>query len=135
MHVSSNIYMTKIQTEKVLRVQRKHCHSPRHNLRPNNAPVLIHQLNRCPLAIVSDAVPHQHVKLVLVILDSQDHRHRLPYLHYTGHFAGPWPFTNLNLHPALQIVAKEIGGDSMQHVHLERSEGHRLLVEIVPGAT
>lgn len=43
--------------------------SPGHDLRPDDATVLIDQLNRRPLTVVRDAVPHQHVELVLIILD------------------------------------------------------------------
>lgn len=38
----------------------------------------------------------------------------------------------MDLHPTLQVVAQEVGRDSVQHVHLERLERDRLLVEIVP---
>lgn len=110
-------------------------HLPGHNLRPNDTAILINKLNGCPLSIMSNAVPHQHIELVLIILDSQDHRHSLPNLHYTGHLARPWPLANLDLHPALQVVAKEIGSNRVQHIHLEWSEGHRLFVEVVPSAT
>ena len=40
----------------------------------------------------------------------------------------------LNLHPALEVVAEEVGGDGIDHVDGERSEGDRFLVVVVPGA-
>ena len=41
---------------------------------------------------------------------------------------------DLDLHPALEAVAEEVGGDGVEHVDLERPEGHRLLVVVVPRA-
>ena len=41
---------------------------------------------------------------------------------------------DLDLHPALEAVAEEVGGDGVEHVDLERPEGHRLLVIVVPRA-
>ena len=52
-----------------------------HDLRPGDAPVLIHQLDRRPPPVVCHAVPHEHVELVLVVLDGKDHGHRLTDLH------------------------------------------------------
>lgn len=40
----------------------------------------------------------------------------------------------LDLHPALQVVAEEVGGHGVEHVDGERPEGDRLLVIVVPGA-
>jgi hypothetical protein len=42
--------------------------------------------------------------------------------------------THLDLHPALQVVAQEVGSDGVHHVDVERPEGDRLLVVVVPGA-
>lgn len=109
--------------------------SPRHNLWPDDATILIDQLNRRSLAVVGDAISHQHVKLILVVLDSQHHRHGLADLHDAGHFAGPRTLADLYLHPTLQVVAEKVGCNGVQHVDLERPEGDRLLVEVVPGTT
>lgn len=84
---------------------------------------------------MSDTIPHQHVELVLVVFDSQYHRHGLTDLDDAGHLAGPRTLADLYLHPTLQVVAEEVGGDGMQHIDLERPEGDRLLVEVVPSAT
>lgn len=83
---------------------------------------------------MGDAIPHQHIKLVLVVLDSQYHRHGLANLYDAGHLAGPRTLADLYLHPTLQVVAEKVGGDGVQHVDLERPEGDRLLVEVVPSA-
>ena len=40
--------------------------------------------------------------------------------------------TDLDLHPAAEVVPEEVGGDGVEHVHLVRLEGDRLLVEVVP---
>lgn len=40
----------------------------------------------------------------------------------------------LDLHPALQVVAEEVGGDGVEHVDGERAESDGLLVVVVPGA-
>ena len=107
---------------------------PGHDLRPDNATILVNQLNGRPLAIMCHAVPHQHVKLVLVVLDSQHHRHSLTDLHDTGHLGRPWTLAHLDLHPTLQVVTQEVSSNGVQHVHLEWPEGDGLLVEVVPGA-
>ena len=41
-----------------------------------------------PLSVVRHAVPDHHVELVLVVLDTQDHRHGLADLHDAGDLAG-----------------------------------------------
>lgn len=84
---------------------------------------------------MGDTISHQHVKFILVILDSQNHCHGLANLHDAGHLAGPWTLADLYLHPTLQVVAEKVGCDSVQHVDLERPEGDRLLIEVVPGTT
>ena len=48
-----------------------------HDLWPDDAAELVDQLDGGPLAVVSDAVPDDHVELVLLVLDAQHHRHRL----------------------------------------------------------
>ena len=40
--------------------------------------------------------------------------------------------TDLDLHPAAEVVPEEVGGDGVEHVHLIRLEGDCLLVEVVP---
>ena len=40
--------------------------------------------------------------------------------------------TDLDLHPAAEVVPEEVGGDGVEHVHLVRLEGDRLLVEVIP---
>ena len=41
----------------------------------------------------------------------------------------------LDLHPAAEVVAEEVGCDRVEHVHLVGLEGHGLLVEVVPANT
>ena len=90
-----------------------------HYLGPGDAAQLIHQLDGCPLAIMSHTVPHQHVKLVLIILDAHDHGHGLTNLDYTRHLTGPGTLANLDLHPTLEIVSKEVRSHSIDHINLE----------------
>ena len=40
--------------------------------------------------------------------------------------------TDLDLHPAAEVVPEEVGGDGVEHVHLVRLERHSLLVKVVP---
>ena len=42
--------------------------------------------------------------------------------------------TDLDLHPAAEVVPEEVGGDGVEHVHLVRLESDRLLVEVVPAS-
>jgi hypothetical protein len=107
---------------------------PGHDLGPDDAAVLIDQLNGRPFAVVGHAIPDQHVELVLVVLDGQYHRHCLPDLDDARHLGGPGSLPDLDLHPALEVVAEKVGGDRVEHVDLEGPEGDGLLVEIVPGA-
>ncbi len=44
------------------------------------------------------------------------------------------PALYLYLHPALEAVPEEVCRDGVEHVDLERPEGDRLLVVVVPGA-
>ncbi len=106
-----------------------------HDLRTNDAAELVDELDGRPLAVVRDAVPDDHVELVLLVLDAEHHGHRLTDLDDPAHLARPGSFAGLDLHPALEVVPEEVGGDGVQHVHLERSKGHRLLVVVVPGAS
>ena len=135
-----------------------------HNFGAGDAAELIHQLDGGAHSIVGDAVADQHVELVLVVLDSQDHGHRLADLDDAAHFRGPRTFahlrkkwdesnkqpkknesnsfsmaridgaTYLNLHPALEVVAEEVGRHGVDHVDGEGSEGDGFLVVVVPGA-
>jgi len=105
-----------------------------HDLRPDDATVVVDQLYGRSLAVVRHAVAHQHVKLVLLVLDGQNHGHCLPDLYDARHLGCPRSLAHLDLHPALQVVAEEVSGDRVQHVHLERLERDRLLVEVVPRA-
>lgn len=105
-----------------------------HNLWSHDASVLVDELDRRALSIMRHAVSHKHVELVLVVLDGQNHRHRLSDLHNSADFRCPWAFADLDLHPALKIVAEEVRCYGVQHVHLERTERDGLLVEVVPGA-
>ena len=84
---------------------------------------------------MGNAIPNKHVKLIFIILDSKDHCHCLANFHNPRNFGSPRSFSNLDLHPALQIITQEVCSNCMQHVHLERSEGHSLLVEVVPSTT
>jgi len=82
-----------------------------HDLGAHYTTVLIHQLNGSPLSVVCHTVAHQHIELAFVVLDGQHHGHRLSYLHNARHFRGPGPLADLDLHPALQVVAQKVGRD------------------------
>ena len=73
----------------------------RHDLLPHHAALLVHQLDGSSLAVVSHAVPHHHVELVLVVLHTQHHGHGLAYLDYSADFTGIWSLANL-IHHTLQ---------------------------------
>ena len=60
----------------------------RHDLGPGHASLLVHELDGGALAVVGHAVAHHHVKLVLVVLDAQDHGHRLADLDDVGDLGG-----------------------------------------------
>ena len=92
-------------------------------------------LNGCSLAVVRDAVPDDHVELVLLVLDPKHHGHRLTDLDNPTHLARPRTFAGLNLHPALKVVAQEVGRDRVEHVDLERPERDGLFVIVVPCAS
>ena len=92
-----------------------------HQLGSRHAAGLIHQLDGSALAIVSHAVSDQHVELLLIVLDSQDHGHGLPDLDKAGHLTGPGSLPDLDLHPAANVVSGKVRSDNVQHVHGERS--------------
>jgi hypothetical protein len=54
---------------------------------------------------MSHTVPDQHVELVLVVLDSEDHGHGLTNFDDSRHFRGPWSLSNLESSGRLQIVS------------------------------
>ena len=97
--------------------------------------MLIDELNWRTFSIMCNAISHQHIEFVFIILDRQHHCHRLTDLHNAADFRGPWTFSDLNLHPTLEIVTQEVGGNSVKHVNLEWTEGDSLFVEIVPCAS
>lgn len=66
------------------------------------------------------AVSNEHVKLLLVVLDSQDHGHGLADLDKSADLAGPRTLAHLDLHPATDVVSGEVGTDNVQHVNGER---------------
>uniref|UniRef100_A0A2M4D382 Putative secreted protein n=1 Tax=Anopheles darlingi TaxID=43151 RepID=A0A2M4D382_ANODA len=106
----------------------------RHQLRARHATTLIDQLDRCPLAIVRHTVAHQHIELAVVVLDREHHRHGLTDLHQTRHLRRPRTLTDLDLHPATDVVTGKVGPYHVQHIDRERPERDRFLVLIVPGA-
>ena len=67
----------------------------RHELGPGDAALLVDELDGRALAVVGHAVAHQHVELVVVVLNGQHHRHRLADLDQTRHLAGPRALANL----------------------------------------
>lgn len=107
---------------------------PGHQLGPGDASPLVHQLNGSPLPVVRHTIPHQHVELGVVVLDGQDHGHRLADLHQARHLGGPRTLAHLDLHPAANVVAGEVRPHHVQHVDGEGPEGHGLLVLVVPRA-
>lgn len=68
---------------------------PRHELAAGNATLLVHQLDGRPFAVVSHAVAHKHVKLGVVVLNSQHHGHGLSDFHQPGYFGSPRSLSNL----------------------------------------
>ena len=104
----------------------------RHDLGPGDAALLVDELDGRALSVVRHAVAHHHVELVLVVLDAEHHRHRLPDLDDARHLVGVRTLPHLDLHPAAQVVAQEVGRHRVQHVHLVRLERHSLLVKVVP---
>ena len=83
---------------------------------------------------MGDTVADKHVELVLVVLDPENHGHRLTNLHDSGDLARPGPLAHLDLHPALKVVSEEVCRHGIDHVDLEWPEGDGLLVVVVPGA-
>merc|ERR1719507_2346928 len=106
-----------------------------HDLLSDHTALLINQLDWSSLSVVRNTVPHHHVKLVLVVLNPEHHGHRLSDLHDPAHLACIRTLANLYLHPASQVVTKEVRRHWVQHVHLVRFEGDGFLVEVVPCAS
>ncbi len=46
---------------------------------------------------MSNTIADQHIKLVLLVLDTQHHGHGLTDLHDAAHLAGPGAFANLKI--------------------------------------
>lgn len=106
-----------------------------HEFRPCDAASLVDQLDGSPFAVVGHAVAYEHVEFAVVILDGQDHGHRLADLDQAGHFRSPRALADLDLHPAADVVAGKVSADHVQHVDGERPESDGLLVLVVPRAT
>ena len=66
-----------------------------HELGSGDTALLVNQLNGSAFSIVSHAVTDQHVKLLIIVLDGQDHGHGLTDLHKARNFRGPWTFADL----------------------------------------
>lgn len=90
-------------------------------------------MNGRTLAVVSHAIPHEHVEFGVVVLDGKHHCHGLTDLDETRDLGGPGSLAHLDLHPAADVVTGEVGPHHVQHVHGEGPERHRLLVQVVPG--
>ena len=69
-----------------------------HELGSGDAALLVNQLNGSTFSVVSHAVTDQHVELLIVVLDGQDHGHGLTDLHKARNFRGPWTFSDLEYH-------------------------------------
>ena len=106
----------------------------RHELGPCDATSLVDQLDGRPFAVVGHAVADEHVEFAVVVLDGQDHGHRLADLDQSGDFGSPRALAHLDLHPAADVVTGKVGPDDVQHVDGERAEGDGLLVLVVPRA-
>ena len=105
-----------------------------HELGSGDASLLVDELNGSALAVMSHAVADEHVELVVVILDGQNHGHRLANLDKAGNLGSPGSLSDLNLHPASDVVSGKVSANDVQHVNGERSEGDGLLVLVVPRA-
>ena len=57
-----------------------------HDFRPDHASLFIHQLNGRSLSVVSHAIAHHHVKLVLVVFNTENHGHGLADFNDAGYF-------------------------------------------------
>ena len=66
-----------------------------HEFGSGYATALIDQLNGRPFAVVGHAVADQHVEFTVVVLNGQDHRHRLTDFHDAAHFRSPRTFAHL----------------------------------------
>jgi hypothetical protein len=84
---------------------------------------------------MSHTVADEHVEFAVVILDGQHHGHRLTDFDQTRDFGSPRSLSDLDLHPAADVVAGEISANDIQHVDGERTERDGFLVLIVPSAT
>lgn len=107
---------------------------PGHELGPGDASSLVNQLNGGTFAVMGHAVANEHVELVVVVLDGQDHGHSLADLDQARDFGSPGSLANLDLHPAADVVTGEVSTDDVEHVDGEGTESDGLLVLIVPGA-
>jgi hypothetical protein len=76
-----------------------------HDLGPGDASVLVHQLDGGAESVMSHAVAHQHVELVLVVLDGQHHGHRLADLDDAADFRGPRTFADLPIKTSPSVNA------------------------------
>jgi len=83
---------------------------------------------------VSHAVAYEHVEFAVIIFNGEDHGHRLTDLDQARDFGSPGTFTDLDLHPATDVIAGKVGTDDVQHVNGERTESDGLLVLVVPSA-
>jgi len=52
-----------------------------HEFAAGHATLLVHELDGCPFAVMSHAVPHKHVELGVVVFDRQYHGHGLSDFH------------------------------------------------------
>ena len=93
-----------------------------HELGPGDAALLVHQLDGGALAVMSHAVADQHVELLLVVLDGEDHGHSLADLDEAANLGGPGSLADLDLHPAAHVVAGKVRPHNVQHVHGEWPE-------------
>lgn len=99
---------------------------PAHQLGSDYTTVTIYKLDGSALSIVRNAVADQHVELIFVVLDGKDHSHRLADLDDPSDFTSPGAFAGLNLHPAANVVAREICPHDIQHVDRKRPESDSL---------
>ena len=93
----------------------------RHELGPGDTSLLVHKLNGSTLSVMSHTVSDHHVKLLLVILDGKDHGHGLSNLDKSRDFRSPGALSDLDLHPASNVVPSKVSTDHIEHVNGERS--------------
>lgn len=106
-----------------------------HQLGSGHTSLLVDQLDGGALAVMGHAVADQHVEFLFIILDGKHHGHGLANLDKSTDLAGPWSLSDLDLHPAANIVTGKVSTDNVQHVDREGSEGDRFLILIVPCAS